>query len=463
MSGRLVVHAMAFAKRLQIASAAAVHVTSRGLRNVTAPLMSDVCALDRQLFALVLTAPTVSCTAELRVDSLDGPSMQRVPDAFPQLRRIEVCTRCEDAKALALTLSRACADGSTIRAVLLMVSCVVTDAMVAAIAPAVGRLETLALENSDDVSLDVLRAHLGGMSRLRAFDIGHARTMADDHLAAMLAESPLLRSLTVRNSPHLTGAFLAALPAECYVGMREIQIASCNVFDDAGAAQLAHFRGLKAMNVQQCPRITSLPLARMPPLRRTGAFFMYQNTGLTAIDLSVLANITVVDSHFLRGCRSLTALDVSPLKHVVSVDPLFLSGCSDITELDLSSLNHLVSIDSGFLASCFRLQTLDLSGLTNVVSIGHAFLEHCRSLVTLDLSAMKNVSTIGTHFLASCVGLEVLDLLAMRNVISLGVAFLADCSELRRLRLSEALLRHEDAIGDQWRRMHAETGCDDES
>ena len=266
------------------------------------------------------------------------------------------------------------------------------------------------------------------MFRLRVFSIGCADSLTDDHLAAMLADSPLLQSLKVTAAPVVTGAFLGALPVQCYSGLREIRFDVCEAFDDDGASHLARFCGLETMNVEFCESVTTLPLTRMPPLRSCGAFFLSAN-------------------------RLITSLDLSPLRNLTYVGPSLLYQNSGLTSLDLSGLRNLTLIDRSFLCGCSSLTTLDLSALSNVESVADYFLESCGGLTSLDVSGLKNVVAIGDFFLHACDRLTVLDLAPLAVVQSVGKEFLVDV-HLKRLRLSDALLRL-DSVHAEHKLMHA--------
>ena len=338
----------------------ALLLTCRRMWCSIAPRCSAVRRLDQRLLALVVSSPTAWCTADLRVVSLGGSLMRRVPGAFPQLRRIEVSGFSTDRDALAPMLRGVGASG-TIREIILWGSVSVTDAVLEAIAPVVGRLETLTFDDCPGVTGSMIAKHLQGMRRLRAFAIGDAERMTDDHLTSMLADSPELESLTVRDAPELTGAFLAALPEECYAGMRTLAIIRCCAFNNAGAAHLSRFTGLT----------TSV-----------GDSFLSGCSGITKLELAALVDVTSVGDGFLRDCSNLTTLDLSPMTHVTTVGDYFLSGCIGLTTLDLTALASVTSAGDYFMFNCSNLTALDLSRLASVKSVGVGFLHGCSSLNT---------------------------------------------------------------------------------
>ena len=310
----------------------ALLLTCRRMWCSIAPRCSAVRRLDQRLLALVVSSPTAWCTADLRVVSLGGSLMRRVPGAFPQLRRIEVSGFSTDRDALAPMLRGVGASG-TIREIILWGSVSVTDAVLEAIAPVVGRLETLTFDDCPGVTGSMIAKHLQGMRRLRAFAIGDAERMTDDHLTSMLADSPELESLTVRDAPELTGAFLAALPEEFYAGMHTLAIIRCRAFNDAGAAHLPRFTGLESMSMQECPLVSSL---RLPRMRVACDFFLCQSMTLHSIDAAGLEQVTVVGRNFIAYCPALATLDLSAMKNVVSVADGFLDNCNTLSRLRLS-------------------------------------------------------------------------------------------------------------------------------
>ena len=437
MSGRLIALAAAFAHQIDDATPARVFATSRELRNAIAPRMSAVRPLDARTLELVAPAPTAWCTADLHV--VDAPAtavLRRVPGAFPQLRRIQVSGSQPDSDALAGMLAGVCR-ADTIREVAILDGMThelsVTDAVLVAIAPLAARLETLVLTDCSRVAGNIA-AHLRNLPRLRVLRIDAAVTMTDAHLAAILAESVILESLTVTEAPLLTGDFLKALPEECRFRMRTLTISGCNEFDDAGAAHLACFLSLETMCLQYCAQLTSL--TRLPQLRGTGDSFLRDCTALTTIDLSGFAGIREVGSSFIRCARALTTLDLGALSNVTALTDNFLSFCSG-------------------------LQHLDLRPLKNVVRIGDAFLWGARGLVTLDLSPLRLVGHLGSGFLQGCSRLATVDMSGMNDVVVVGRRFLSTHGPLlRRLRLSDALLRHPE-VSDEHKRLHVETGCPD--
>ena len=371
MSGQLLVQALAFAHtlidefdgRVTNASPPALLVSSRPARDAIAPRMSDVCALDPSMLALVMRAPTAWCTAELRIASPHASGLLLVPATFPQLRRVEVSCAVPSADALAAMLCGVCGGGGGgggggagwIREIVLGPGDVrVTNAVLRAIAPVVGRLHTLEVQDCSQVTGDV-HSHLRDMWHLRGFHVGFADRLADSDLSEMLAGSPLLQSLTVVSLPLVAGAFLDMLPGS----IREIVITSCTAFCDQGAEHLVNFRGLESFNVQACPSLTTLPLARLPPLRTVRECFLGSLTSLGSLDLSSLINVACVPDYFLYCVTSLTALDLSGLRNVVTVGDEFLQGATGLPRLTYlrSATSKQSAADSAHIAQPSRLST----------------------------------------------------------------------------------------------------------
>ena len=319
--------------------------------------------------------------------------------------------------------------GSPVRSIVFSDTCGATDSYLEVIAPIVGRLETLVLENCQCLRNDV-STHLRGMSRLREFYIGFAKRLTDDQLAVMLDGSPMLRKLTVFAAPLVSGNFLTALPRECDFGLRDLRIHSCTVFSDEGAAHVARFRGLEHVNVTSCPQLMSFPFAQLPPLRFVADFFC--DMRITTVDLRPLVGLRALGSNFL-AMSSFTAVDLSGLATVTAIGSHFLHSAKGLTAVDLSSMTSLTAVSHGCLSECPSLTKIDLSGLSNLTSLGRSFVSFASKLAVIDLFGLTGLVDVGEKFFAE--------------------------SPLERLRLCDALLRHP-AVSDEHKRLHAATGCD---
>ena len=480
-------------------TAVALLATSRQAMCSVSPRLSSVCTVDARTLALLAHSPTAWCTADLEIVGLQASALRRVPSVFPQLRSIIVSrivsgrSREKDDSALAAALSGVCdaAGGSRIRHVVVSYGACVTDSVLRAIAPARGRLESLELLDCSRVGDDGFLALRGGMARLRRFHIGNANFLTDDELATVLAESPLLQSLTVRGARRLTFAFLRRLPEECCEALRELSVEDCAAFSDASAAHLARFAGLERLAVEKCGLLTTLPLALLPGLRALGPCFLSGCDGVTRVVIPRLPNVLSTGDEFLASCKALATVDLSGLvgvvsvghsfmfnlpalqtvdlaclAHVQDVGSYFMSG-SNLTTLDLACLSGVTRIDESFLSQS-GMTNLDLSGLRNTTDIGDRFLESPRWLTAIDLTGLSSVTSLGDFFLfgatrlatLECGGLRkvsrigqgflrdaqqlsTLDLSGMGAVTSCGPHFLSGCDRLSRVRVSEALLALE--------------------
>lgn len=344
-----------------ISTTTALLVATRGMWCSLSPRRSAVCPVDGRQFRLLEMSPTFWCTAELHVQGVDARELKRVPDALVQLRRIELASCRIDNGALATLLVGVCRAG-TIRQVVLADYISIDDAVLMAFASVLARLETLELHDCFRVSDSGVHAHLHGMARLRVFLIGNAVTMTDDHLSAVLCESPLLESLKIWRSPRLSGAFLTRLHEVCYVSLRDVRIETCDAFDDEGVCHLAEFRGLETMNVANCLRVTALPLSLLPPLRTVVSGFLSWMIQLATLDLSTLVNVTRLGDFFLYGASALRTLDLAGLANVRTIGRSCLSGCYRLAAVDASALRHVADVGADFMADCSALQGLQLSG-----------------------------------------------------------------------------------------------------
>ena len=432
--------------------AALILTSTRRLWCALAPRISAASPLDDRMLALVEPAPTAWCAADLETQHLGEAGLRRVPETFVQLRRLNSSGRTSG-DALSAMLSGVCRVGSPIREIVLHWSLVATLSTLAAISPALPRLERLELHNCSELR-DELPAQLRGMTRLRVLCLCHIEYLTDDQLVAMLAESPLLESLSLGSAWSVTASFLGSpLLDNCSRTLRTLRLEFCSAIDDAGMAFVSRYTGLETFHLTECPLLTTVPLQQLRSVRdiRLGHL-----RNVTAINLSQLGNVTVLGDGFMIRSIGLTTLDLSSLANVTTIGDMFLADSSNLTAIDLTSLVSVTAVGELFLSRATRLTSLDLSGIENVATVGSYFLGHCSGLTELDVAGLRNLESIGTGFLWHCRNIGSLDFSAMRRLTKVGSGFIEGCGSLTRLRLSDVLLQH-DSVAAEYKHMHVAT------
>ena len=285
-AAELISHASAFAHHsaTDAAALASLLVTTQQLRNALSPRIGDTYPLRSDMLALVSGAATAWCGAVLRLERPSLDEMRRVPDVFPQLRRIVVMSWCVDPSDLGAALL-ARLNPFAIRDVEIGGAEVsVTDETLAGLGVICAQLETLILYDCGGVTDAGLATHLRCTSRLRELELrcsasataaattggSHAgTTVTDAGLSEMLAAATQLQSLAIRRFSRVSGSFLGALPDECSRTLQTLTCICCKVFASASiSAPLSKLQGLTALSINWCGRVSELPfdgLTRLPP------------------------------------------------------------------------------------------------------------------------------------------------------------------------------------------------------
>lgn len=197
-----------------------------------------------------------------------------------------------------------------------------------------------------------------------------------------------------------------------------------------------------------CAGLQTVDMTMMNKVTFVGMSFMANCTGVSEVKVSrAIAHSSVGSYGFLQQCSRLTTIPLKPFEGVAEIPHGFLMQCSLLREVDLTPLLLISSqlpfpatvllrrVNSNCLAHCTRLKAIDLSALQNVTKIGDSFLFGCVSFLEINLAALGNVAVIGKRFLGGCMGLTSIDLTPLVSIVIIEQGMMSGCVGIRSIKI----------------------------